>query len=93
MTIEGDKNYELLNKISGQIIKLEGLTGEEYKTDISQRSAIVICYWKYINGYTECETFLGGTNLQELDTNLNCMIDVCEAARIKAINETNTKSQ
>jgi hypothetical protein len=44
MTIEGDKNYELLNKISGQIIKLEGLTGEEYKTDISQRSAIVICY-------------------------------------------------
>ena len=44
MTIEGDKNYEFLNKISGQIIKLEGLTGEEYKADISQRSAIVICY-------------------------------------------------
>ena len=48
---------------------------------------------KIYKWYTECETFLGGTNLQELDTNLNCMIDVCEAARIKAIIETNTKSQ
>ena len=57
MTIEDDKNYESQNKISGQIIKLEGLTGEEYRTDMSQRSAIVIYYRKNKNGHTEGRYF------------------------------------
>lgn len=42
------------------------MTGEEYKADMSQRSVIVIYYRKNINGHTEGEMFLGGTNLQEI---------------------------